>query len=172
VGGGFGFADQKADAGAVDACGGGGGGLGEDDAGRAGGGDVGDGAEVERETADVDGGSALGLADDVGDGDALGAEAFGDADGPVAADFGAGGRELGEDAAGGGGGGVEAVLDGDVEAGSGGFVDGFGDGLAGEVGDFDLAAVDGEAEGDEGREEGDGEHGQGADQDVKESPHG
>ena len=60
--------------------------MGDDDAGFAGGGDVRDGAEFEAEAADVDGGGALGLAYEVGDGDLLGAETFGDADGPVAAD--------------------------------------------------------------------------------------
>jgi len=51
---------------------------------------VSDGAEFEPETADVDGGGALGLTEDVGDRDLLGAEAFGDADGPLAADCRAG----------------------------------------------------------------------------------
>ena len=43
---------------------------------------MGDDAEVEAEAADVDGGGALALAEDVGDGDLLRTEAFGDADGP------------------------------------------------------------------------------------------
>ena len=79
--------------------------------GVAGGGDVGDGAEFEAEAADVDGGGALGLAEEVGDGDLLCAEAFGDADGPLAADGDAGRGRLGEDVAGGRVGGVEAVFE-------------------------------------------------------------
>jgi hypothetical protein len=63
----FGLAEQEADAGAVDAGGVGGRGLGDDDAGLSGCGDVGDGAEFESEAADVDGGGALALAEDVGD---------------------------------------------------------------------------------------------------------
>ena len=47
--------------------------MSEDDAGRAGGWDVGDGSELEAEAADGDGGGALGLADEVGDGDLLAA---------------------------------------------------------------------------------------------------
>ena len=82
----FRFAEQEADARAVDAGGVGAGGLGDDDAGRSGCGDVSDGTEFEPETADVDGGGALGLTEDVGDRDLLGAEALSDADGPLAAD--------------------------------------------------------------------------------------
>ena len=52
-----------------------------------------DGAEFEPEAANVDGGGALALAEDVGDGDLLCAEAFGDAHGPLAADRGHRARE-------------------------------------------------------------------------------
>ena len=107
----FGFAEQEADARAVDAGGVGAGGLGDDDAGVSGCGDVGDGAEFEPETADVDGGGALALTEEVGDGDLLRAEAFGDADGPLAADGDAGGGGLREDVAGRRVGGVEAVFE-------------------------------------------------------------
>jgi hypothetical protein len=108
----FGFAEEEANAGAVDSGGVGQGSLGDDDTGFAGGGDVGDCAEFESETANVDGGGALALAEQVGDGDLLCAEAFGDADGPLAADGGAGGGGLGEDASGRRVGGVEAVFKG------------------------------------------------------------
>ena len=117
---------------------------------------MGDDAEFEAEAADVDGGGALGLADDVGDCDLLGAEAFGDAHGPLAADGGAGDGRLGQHVAGGYVGGIEAVFEIDAEAEGAGLSAGVCDGEAGEVGDGDLAAVDGEAHGDEGGEERDG----------------
>ena len=168
-GGLFGVAEEEADAWAVDSNGVGGGGLGDDDAGFAGGGDVGDGAEFEAEATDVDGGGAFGLADQVRDGDLLGAETFGDADGPVAADGEAGGWGLGEDAAGWGVGGVEAVFEGEDEAEGAGFFAGFGDGEVGEVRDLDLVAVNGETHGDEGGDEGYGEHRECAQNDVEEA---
>ena len=167
----FGVAEQEADLRAVDALSVGGWGLGEDDAGLAWGGEVGDGAEVEREAAEVDGGGSLGLADEVGDGDLLGAEAFGDADGPLAADLGAGGGGLGEDVAGWSVGGVELVFEVEAEAEGVGFVAGVGDGEAGEVGDYDLAAVDGETHGDEGGGESYREHGEGAEEEIEEALH-
>ena len=135
----------------------------------AGGGDVGDGSELEAEAADVDGGGALGLAEEVGYGDLLGTEAFGDSDWPLAADGEAGCRGLGEDAAGWGVGGVEAIFEAENETEGAGLLAGFGEGEVGEVGNFDLAAVDGEAHGDEGGDERDGEHGQGAQNDVEEA---
>jgi hypothetical protein len=107
----FWLAEQEADARAIDAGGVRRGGLGDDDAGRSGGGDVGDGAEFESEPADVDGGGALALAEDVGDGDLLCAEAFGDAYGPLAADGDPGCGRLGEDVAGGRVGGVKAIFE-------------------------------------------------------------
>ena len=61
------IADKQADAGAVDAGGVDRRRLGEDDVGIAGDGEVSDGAEVEREAANADGGGALGLARQVGD---------------------------------------------------------------------------------------------------------
>ena len=115
---------------------------------------MGDGAEVERHAADVHGGVALRLADDVGDGDLLRAEAFGDADLPLVADARAGGGGLREDAAGGDGGGVELVLDVEVEAAVQRGVEASADGQAGEVGDGDLAAVEGEAQRDAPRRAG------------------
>jgi len=165
----FGVCEEEADAGAVDASGVGVGGLGDDGAGLAGGGDVGDGAEFEGDAADVDGGGAFGLADEVGDGDVLRAEAFGDADGPLAADGGTGDGGLGEDEAGWCGGGVEAIFKVEAEAEGAGFFAGFGDGEAGEVGDLDLAAVDGQTHSDEGGDESDHEHGQGSEEDVEET---
>jgi hypothetical protein len=87
------------------------GGLGDDDAGFSGRGDVGYCAEFEPETANVDRSSALALTEDVGDGDLLCAEAFGDADDPLAADGDAGERRLGEDVSRRGVGGVEAVFE-------------------------------------------------------------
>lgn len=60
--------------------------MSDDDAGLSGHGDVGDGAEIESEAADVDGGGALALTEDVGDSDLLGSEAFGNANNPLPAD--------------------------------------------------------------------------------------
>ena len=135
--------------------------MGEGHLGVAGGVDVGEGAEVELHAADVHGGVAEGLADDVGDSDLLGAEGFGDADRPAVADAGAGGGGLGEDAAGGDGGGVETVFDIEVDAGFEGGGAGLADGHAGEVGDGDLVAVERNAQGDRGGEQHDDEHGHG-----------
>ena len=56
------------------------------------------------------------LNQDVGDGDLLGAEAFGDANSPVAADSDTGCGRLGEDVAGGCVGGVEAIFESEEEA--------------------------------------------------------
>jgi len=109
------------------------------------------------------------LADEIWDGDVLWAEAFGDANGPLATDDRTGGRRLCEDAAGWRGGGVEAVLEVEAEAEGTGFFAGVGDGETAEVGDFDLTAVDGEAHGDEGGDERDDQHGECAEDDVKET---
>ncbi len=136
----------------------GGWGLGEGHLGVAGGVDVGEGAEVERHASDVHGGVAEGLADDVGDGDLLGAEGLGDADLPAVADAGAGGGGLRKDTAGGDGGGVEAVFDVEVDAGFEGGGAGLADCHSGEVGDGDLVAVECDAEGDGGGEQHDDEH--------------
>ena len=77
---------------------------------------MGDNAEFEAEAADVDGGSAFGLAEEIGDGDLLRAETFGDADGPLAADGDSRSRVLREDVAGRGVGRVETVFKGEAEA--------------------------------------------------------
>ena len=106
----FGFAEEETDAGAVDTCGVGTGGLGDDDAGVSRCGDVGDDALFEAETTDVDGGGALGLTEEVGDGDLLRAETFGDAYSPLAANGGAGCRRLREDVTGWDVGGVETIF--------------------------------------------------------------
>ncbi len=171
VGGGGvgGLRDEERDAGAIYIGRVGRGGLGKDGVGWAVGGKVGDGAGFEAEALDGDGGGALGLADGVGDLDLLGAEGLGDADLGVAADGLAGGGGLADEVAGGDGGGVEAVLDGEGEALGVGALLGVGDGEAGEAGDVDLAAVDGEAHGDEGGEERDREHGQRAEGEVEET---
>ena len=132
---------------------------------------MGDRAEFEGEPADADGGRALGLADEIGDRDLLGAEAFGDADGPFAADYGSGGRGLGEDVACGDGQGVEAVLDVHAQAAGVGLFCGFGDGEAGQIWHFDLAAMDGDAHGKVGGEERYREYGEGAEEDVEEALH-
>jgi hypothetical protein len=167
----FGDADEEAYA-WTQGSGVGVGGLGDDDAGFAGGGNVGDDTEVEPEAADVDGGGALALADDVGNGDLLGAEAFGDADSPVATDDGARDRGLGEDTTGRRGWRVEAVFNRDAEARAVGLLAGVCDGETGQIGDGDLAAVDGEAHGDEGGDKGDHKHGQGAEDQVEDALHG
>ena len=130
---------------------------------------MGDDAGLESEAADVDGGGAFGLAEEVGDGDLLRAEALGDADGPFAADGSARGGRLREDAAGRRVGGVEAVFEIHAKAESAGFGAGVGESEPGEVGDFDFAAVNGEAHGDEGGCQGDDEHRQGAEDDVEEA---
>ena len=132
---------------------------------------MGDGAEVEREAAEVNGGGALGLADEVGDGDLLRAEAFSDADGPLAANLGPGGGGLGEDMAGWGVWGVELVFEVKAEAEGVGFVAGVGDGEAGEVGDYNFSAVDGETHGDEGGGESYHQHGEGAEEEIEEALH-
>ncbi len=81
----------------------------------------------------------------------------------------AGRGRLGEDAAGRRVGGVEAVFEVEAEAEGAGLFAGVGETEAGEVGDFDLAAVDGEAHGDEGGEKRDDEHGQRAEDDIEEA---
>lgn len=165
----FGIADEEADARTVDSGCVGVRGLSDDDAGISGCGDVGDGTELEPEAADVDGGGALALTEEVGDGDLLCAEAFSDADGPFAAYGCAGCGRLGEDASGRYVGGVEAIFEVEAETEGAGLFACFGDGEAGQVGDFDLAAVDGEAHGDERRGERDHKHGQGSKNDVEEA---
>jgi len=128
-----------------------------------------DGPEFETETADVDGGGALALTEEVGDGDLLRAEAFGNANGPLAADGDARRGGLGEDVSGRRVGGVEAIFEREAEAEGAGPLTRVGEGEAGKVGDLDLAAVDGEAHGDERGEERDDEHRQGAEDDVEEA---
>jgi hypothetical protein len=165
----FGFAEQETDAGAIDAGCIGIGGLGDDDAWVSGCGDMRDGAEFEAKAADVDGGGALALADEVGDGDLLGSEAFGDAYGPLAAHGNAGGGRLGEDVTGRCVGRVEAVFEVEDEAVGAGLLAGVEKGEAGEVGDLDFATVNGEAHGDEGGDERNDEHRQGTEDDVEEA---
>ena len=118
-----------------------------------------------------DDGRALGLAGEVGDGDGLRAEAFDAADVPFAADDGAGRGGLGEDAAGGDFGAVEAVVDGHLDAEFGGFGLGLLRGEALEAGDFDLGSVDGEAHGDDGRGEGDEGEAEDEDYELEEAEH-
>ena len=127
------------------------------------------GAEFKAEAANVDGGGALGLTQQIGDGDLLRTEAFGDANGPLAADRSAGDGVLREDVAGGNVGRVEAILQGEAEAEGAGLFARVGEREAGEVRDFDLAAVNGEAHGDEGGEQRDDEHGKRAEEDVEEA---
>ena len=129
-------------------------------------------AEFEREAADVDGGGALGLPEDAGDGDLLGAEAFCDADGPLAADGGAGSGRLGEDASGRSVGGVEAVFKREAQAEGAGSAAGFGEGEAGERRNLDLVAVNGESHGDEAGDQHHQQHGKRAEEDVEEAVDG
>ena len=103
--------------------------------------------------------------------DALRAERLGDADRPLAADAGAGRGVLREDAAGGNVAGVEAVLQVELQAFAAGGFAGVGDGEAGERGNDCLAAVDGEAHGDEGRDKRDGDHREGAQKECKNALH-
>jgi len=165
----FGLAEQEADTGSVDAGCVGVGGLGDDDAGLSGCGEVGDGAEFEPETTDVDGGGALALAEDVGYCDLLGAEAFGDANRPLATHGDARRGRLGENAARRGVGGVEAIFEMEDEAEGAGLFGGVGEGEASEVGHFDLATMDGEPHGDECGEQRDYQHRQRAENDVEEA---
>ena len=131
-----------------------------------------EGAEVEREAADGDGGGALGHAADVGDGHLLGAEAFNGADLPLLPDDDAGCRDLGDDVSGGDGGGVEAADGDEVEAARGEAVLRVIGGEGDDGGDFDLGAVDGEAHGGEGEGQGDGEHQEAAEGEVEGAGHG
>jgi hypothetical protein len=165
----FGFAEQEADARAVDAGCVGQGRLCDDDAGFSGGSNVRDCTEFEAEAADVDGGGAFALAEKVRDGDLLCAEAFGDAHGPLAADGRSGCGGLGQNAAGGRVGGIETVFESEAETEGAGLFAGVGEAEAGEVRDFDLAAVDGKAHGDEGGEKRDDEHRERAEDDVEEA---
>jgi len=109
------------------------------------------------------------LTQDVGDSDLLCAEAFGDPDDPLAADGDAGESRLGEDMSRRRVGGVEPVFEVEDETVGAGLFAGVSQGEAGEVGNFDLAAMDGEAHGDERREERDDQHGKGAENDVEEA---
>jgi hypothetical protein len=150
--------EKNADAGAIGAEGGGRGILRDNGAGLdAGLRQEGDDAEVEAGVADSESGVALIEADDVGDGDAGRAEAFGEADDPVAANRGSGNRGLRDDVAGGNFGAGVAIGDGGVEAGGRDAVHGFGNGEAAGVGDLDFGAVNGDAHGDERGDERDGE---------------
>ena len=168
---GFGVGDEDGDAGAEDAARVGWRGLGQDDAGCSGGGDVGGGAEVQLEAAEHELGRALGLAGDVRDGDVLAAKALRDTDLAAAADEGAGGGRLGEDVVLGDAGGVEAVLHGEVEAKLAGGCGGVLIGETGEGRDVHLAAMDGETHGREGGEDRHDEHEQASDDAVEDVFH-
>ena len=165
------MAEKKADTGAVDAGGVGRRGLGEDDAGVAGGSDGGDGAELKGRASEGQRCRPLGLSGDVRNGDLLRTDTFRDADGPLAANGRAGGRELAEDVPGWGVARVELVFEAQAEAEVAGFGAGLLKGEPGEVGDHDLAAVDGEAHRQEGREKEDGEHCHGREQDIEKTLH-
>lgn len=167
--GSFGFAEQETDAGAFDVGGIGGWSLGNDDAWLSGRCEVRDCAEFEPEAANVDRSGALALTEDVGDGDLLCAETFGDADDPLPADGDAGERRLGEDVSGRGVGRVKAVFEIEDESEGAGLFAGVGKCEAAEVGNFDLSPMNGETHGDERREERDHHHGKGAKNDVEES---
>jgi len=82
------------------------------------------------------------------------------------------GRGLREDAAGWNGGGVKLVLDVEVDAGLEGGSAGFADGHAGEVGDGDLVAVQGDAQRDGRGEEHHEEHGEDGESEAEEALHG
>ena len=164
-----GLAEEEADAGTIDAGRVGGRGLGDDDAWFSGCCNVRDGAELEAEAANVDGGGALALAENVGDGDLLCAEAFGDPYGPLTADGDTGCGRLGENVAGRRVGRVEAIFEGEDKAERAGLFAGVREGQAGEVWHLDLSAMDGEAHGDERGEECHDQHGQRTENDVEEA---
>lgn len=107
----------------------------------------------------------------IGDRHLLGSDAFRDADGPLAAHSGAGCRELPEDVTGRDVGRVELVLETEAEAEVAGFGAGLLQGEAGEVGNLHLAAMNGKAHGDEGREQGDSKHCHCGEEDVEEALH-
>ncbi len=163
-------AEEEIDAGLVD-TGVGRRGLGQDHIGVTGGVEVDLGAEVELVAAELHGGLADGFTGNVRDGDLLRAKALDDTDLPAFADFGAGCGGLGEDAAGGDGGGVEAILDVEVKAVMEGSVGGFLHGEAGQVRDGDFAGVESEAQGEGGRENRNGDHGEGAEGDAEVAKH-
>ena len=133
-------------------------GLGEDDSGGSGRGESGDGADLELQAAEDEGGRGFVLAGGVWHGDGLGAEGFGDAHLPAAADAGSGDGGLREDVIGADGAGVEAVFNRQIEAEIFGHCGCIGVGFASQVGNGDLAAVDGDTHGEEGAKDDDGEH--------------
>lgn len=142
---------EQIDAGPFDALGFGLRVLSQDRAGVGSGpGNLGGSALFEAGLAEVESGCALLSADDVGDFYLLRAEAVGDADMPVAANDGVGGRGLGEDMPGGDFGGVVVVVNVEVEAQTGGLAAGLGDGHAAQIGDAHLGAVDSELHGQHG----------------------
>lgn len=169
----IGLAEQDADAGTIDARGVGRRRLREYDAGSIArlAGQVGNDAHVEPDVADVEGGFALLLADYLGNGDALRAEALGDADVPLLTDFGAGRGRLPEDATGGNGGAVEAVLQVEIEAFAQGAVAGFGESETGKVGHCNFSAVDGQPHGGQRREQRNGHHGESTENDSEKPAH-
>ena len=112
------------------------------------------------------------MAEEIRDGDLLRTETFGDADSPLAADGGARCGRLREDATGWRVGGVEAVFKIQAETEGAGVVAGFREGEASEVWDFDFAAVNGETHGDEGGEQSDDDHRQGAERGVEDAMDG
>jgi len=111
------------------------------------------------------------LAEDVGDGDLLGAQAFGDADGPFAANGDAGAGRLSEDETGRRSWRIEAVFEVHAEADGVGLLAGVRDGEASQVRYGDLAAMDGQPHGDESRYESHYKHGQGAEDEVEDTLH-
>jgi len=66
----------------------------------------------------------------------------------------------------------EVVFKVEAKAEGAGLLAGVGDGEAAKVGDRNLATVDGETHGDEGGDEGDHQHGEGAEDDVEDTLHG
>jgi hypothetical protein len=167
----FGIADQEAYARTIDSTRVCGRSLGEDDVGIARDREVSDDAEVERQAANADGRSALGLAGQFGDIDALRPKRLGDTDGPLAANVGSGGRILGENAASGNLGGVEVVLQGEMETLTASGLTGFEDGLTSELGNDCLASMNSEAHGDEGGDQGDCDQREGAEKEGKNALH-
>ncbi len=108
-----------------------------------------DGAYIQTAAPDIDVGGALGLADDIGDGDALRAKTLGHAYLPALTHLASGGRKLGEDLSFRDRGAV--VLAFYIQFQSFLLSDhtGCGRALAYQVGDGDFVAVDGQAHGGE-----------------------
>ena len=169
--GGKGLAEKKADGGAIDSFGVGWGRLGKHKTGVARSWNGCDDTDLKRGLTKGKRGRPLGLANYVRDRNLLRAQAFGDADGPFMTNHNAGCGGLTKDVAGCGGRGVEAIFESKAQAKTACRVSRFREGETGEWWDLDFTAMNGEAHGDKGGKQGDGEHGHSRQQDGEETLH-